>query len=64
MSTEDILSQLAILAARCFNLSTREAVAVVARSKIGNDIYMEGNPGGLSLDELSRRLFDEITMAR
>lgn len=64
MPTEDIFSQLAILATRRFNLSIREAVAVVARSKIGNDIYMEGNPGELSLDELSRRLFDEITMAR
>jgi hypothetical protein len=64
MSTEDILSQLAILATRRFNLSIRETVAVVARSKIGNEIYMAGNPGHLSLDELSRRLFDEITMAR
>ena len=40
MPAEDILSQLTILLARCFNLSAREAVAVVARSKIGNEIYM------------------------
>lgn len=61
--TEDILSELGVRVAEKFNLNTLEAVAAVVNSKIGIEIAA-GVLEAMTIDEMSRRLFDEISMAR
>lgn len=60
---EDILSELGVRVAEKFNLNTLEAVAAVVNSKIGIEIAA-GVLEAMTIDEMSRRLFDEISMAR
>ncbi len=63
MKTEQILSELTIRVRERFNLSSREAVAAVCMSRLGNEIHAFGNPRNLSIDELSDELFREIAHA-
>ncbi len=60
---EDILSELGVRVAEKFSLNTQEAVAAVVNSKIGNEIAA-GVLGNMTIDDMSERLFYEISMAR
>ncbi|MDE6415999.1 MAG: hypothetical protein K2K68_03105 [Duncaniella sp.] len=63
MKTEKILSELAIRVGKRFHLDSREAIAAVCMSRIGNELSAGGNSRNLSIDELSEKLFREISLA-
>ena len=62
LSIEEILSELVIRVQKHFNISSLEAVETVALSKLGNYLSEHGNPAGLSLDQLTKQLYTDITI--
>lgn len=64
ISIDKILSELVLKVARHFNLPPQEAVAVVAQSKLANELSSNGNIANKSLDQLSSELYEEIAKAQ
>lgn len=62
-SIEKILSELVIKAAKHFNFESEDALAAVAQSHLANDLCQNGNPHNLSVDQLSEKLYNEISNA-
>lgn len=46
-----------------FNIRGEDALAAVAQSKLANELAEYGNKDGLTLEELSEKLYREIAMA-
>ncbi len=63
MSTEKLLIALMINVEKHFNIRGEDALAAVAQSKLANDLAEYGNKDGLTLEELSEKLYKEIAMA-
>ncbi len=63
MKTEKILSELVIRVKNHFNLTSRDAIAAVCRSPLGNDIHEYGNKDNLTIDELAEIMFRQIANA-
>lgn len=60
MSIEKILSELTIKTARHFNLENEDAIAVVAQSKVANNLSEQGSSINSRLDDLCLELYEEI----
>lgn len=60
---EQILSELVMRAAAHFKIDALEALSAVATSRLGNELSRDGNIHNLSMDDLSERLFTEISKA-
>lgn len=64
LEIERLLSRLTTYIANKLHLSTIEAVGAVCMSKVANELAGEKTPEETSFDELSERLFKEVTMAQ
>ncbi|MDE6669057.1 MAG: hypothetical protein K2K26_05190 [Muribaculaceae bacterium] len=60
---EKLLAELVFKVADHFNLDAQEALAVVAQSKLANELSRNGNCYNLTLNQLSEKLYDEIAKA-
>lgn len=60
---EEILSELVMRVASYFNIDPQEALSAVATSRLANELSRDGNVHHLSVDELSRRIYTEISRA-
>ena len=60
---EKLLSRLTTYIANKLHLSTMAAVGAVCISKVANELASGKIPEGTTFDELSKRLFREVTMA-
>ena len=60
---EQILSELVIRVASYFKIDTMDALSAVATSSLANELSRDGNTGHLTIDELSERIFTEISKA-
>ena len=60
---EKILSELVMRVASNFKIDIQDALAAVATSSLANKLSRDGNIGNLSIDELSERIFTEISKA-
>ncbi len=58
---ENLLIKLVNKTSEHFNLSFEDALAAVSQSKIANDIVSHGLPHNRNDDEISLKLFDEIS---
>ncbi|MBD5356775.1 MAG: hypothetical protein HDR88_07205 [Bacteroides sp.] len=63
-SVEEILSELVIRVANHFDLNSYDALAIVAQSKIANELSLKGNHQNLTLNKLSEQLYEEIAKAK
>ena len=61
---QTITDKLEIYIANKLHLSTMEAVGAVCMSKVANELAGGKIPEETSFDELSERLFKEVTMAQ
>ena len=64
LEIEKLLSRLTTYIANKLHLSTMEAVGAVCMSKVANELAGGKIPEETSFDELSERLFKEVTMAQ
>ena len=62
LEIERLLSRLTTYIANKLNLSTMEAVGAVCMSKVANELSGGNIAKGTSFEELSERLFKEVTM--
>lgn len=60
---EQVLSELVVRVASYFKIDMLDALSAVATSKLANKLSRDGNTGNLSIDELSERIFTEISKA-
>ena len=60
---ERLLTRLTTYIANKLHLSTMAAVGAVCMSEVANELAGGKIPEGTSFDELSERLFKEVTMA-
>jgi hypothetical protein len=60
---EKLLTRLTTYIANKLHLSVMAAVGAVCMSKVANELAGGKIPEGTSFDELSERLFKEVTMA-
>ncbi len=63
LEIEKLLSRLTTYIAKELHLSTMAAVGAVCMSKVANELAGGKIPEETSFDELSKRLFKEVTMA-
>lgn len=61
---ERLLTRLTTYIAHKLNLSTMAAVGAVCMSKVANELAGGKIPEGTTFEELSERLFKEVTMAQ
>lgn len=61
--TEEIISELVMRVATYFKLDAMEALSAVASSRLANKLSREGNQQNLTIDELSERIYAEISRA-
>jgi hypothetical protein len=59
LKTESMLQQLALFVAKTMNVSSVEAVGIVANSQIGIGLK-DGHSDTLSFEDLSSRLMSEV----
>lgn len=59
-SIEKILSQLVNRTANHFNLGNDEALAIVAQSRLANELTAHGNIRNLVMEDMCAELFEEI----
>ena len=60
---EDILSELVMRVATYFKIDVMDALSAVASSRLANTLSREGNQQNLTIDELSERIYAEISRA-
>lgn len=60
---EHVLSELVVRVASYFKIDILDALSAVATSSLANELSRDGNTGNLSIDELSERIFTEISKA-
>ena len=60
---EQLLSELVVRVASYFNIDFMDALSAVATSRLANELSRDGNTSHLSIDELSNRIFTEISKA-
>lgn len=60
MTIEKILSELTIKTAKHFNLDKEDAIAVVAQSRVANNLIQHGSSIKSSVDDLCLELYEEI----
>lgn len=60
---ENLLSELVMRTSKHFNMELFDALAAVAQSGVADALAEKGNPDDVSIEELSDRLFYEISHA-
>lgn len=57
-----ILSELAVKVSEYFHLDSLDALAAVSQSRLANELSSVGNVRNLTMDELCKELYNEISM--
>lgn len=58
---ENLLSEMIVRAADHFNLDKQEAMALVAQSRVANELCTNCNVKNIAIEDICQTLFDEIS---